>query len=226
MDMVYLNATSGSMYGNNSGTTYNVGDLVYGFARLNYTNYNNYNTPSSWTYLGASNGYYYYQIGRCTVREGSNTITYTAATAKPKLAAPSAGIKISGRNYIAEIHNNANVATTVYVTWYNASTGAYLSSTSVSPGSNGTATTSLAVSKAGSVYVTAYATASGYLTSDTTTSTACSLPKLTEPSIIGTSTEVITDTNVGYNRLMNVNVKNLNSVAVEIYVADSSTDSG
>jgi hypothetical protein len=228
---VYLSTNSTATSGKSSGTSFEYG-TVYGFVKMSSSNYNAYNIPKSWTYVTYSGGYYHYLVGS-TQADGSSyrTISYTAATAKPKLSAPSASVKTSGSNYIAELHNNANVAVTVNVTWYNASTNASLGSTTVSPGTNGTSTTTLAISKADSVYVKAYATASGYLQSDTTTSSTCA-GKLLAPTLVSVdaiaddySVEYRTNLEYSYNRYVTAVIKNPNNRSLTCIVISNDVSS-
>jgi hypothetical protein len=214
---VYLSTNSTATSGKSSGTSFEYG-IVYGFAKMSASNYHTYNIPSSWHYVTYSGGYYYYRVGSIQADGStSRTLSYTAATAMTKLSAPSASVKISGTNYVAEIHNNASVSVTANITWYNASTGAYLSSTTASPGPNGTSTVTLPTSTANSVYVSVYVSASSYLTSETIKSTTCSLPKLSAPQLVETDfSDNRSDTTSPYPYTYSLTVKNTNSVEVDL----------
>lgn len=220
---VYLSTDSKATSGKASGTSFEYG-TVYGFVKMSSTNQMAHNIPNNWTCVHYDGSTYWYRVGSIQA-DGSayRTISYTAATAKPKLSKPSVGVTISsGSNYVADVHNNVSMPVTVTVNWYNASTNAFLGSATVSPGVYGNSTTTLAVSKADSVYVEAYATASGYLQSDTTKSTVC-IGKLQAPHIISTDTvsqnyEIEYRTNVWYeySKYVTATIKNTNSIQVTV----------
>lgn len=221
MSSVYLATSSTATQGQASGYTYNAGELVYAFATLTSAQNDAYNIPSSWSYIGYYGAYYHYRIGSRYVREGSNTISYTAATAKPTLSLTSADMSLylQGNYYVLQLHNSNSTSLTANVSWYT-SGGTYISSTTVGLGSYGTSTSAvLAKSTNSSVYARVYFYATGYVKSPTVSSNTCSWPALADPEIVSEVTEVIdgADTTSGaYRYKHTVRVKNNNNIMVDV----------
>ena len=93
---VYLSKTSTATSGSASGTKFNDGDTVYGFAELAA----GYKHPSGWTKVSGTDDTEgaKYRVGSITVSKTTTSISYTAPTAKTKTLARNGNGATSGSN--------------------------------------------------------------------------------------------------------------------------------
>lgn len=223
---VYLSTNSEATSGKASGTSFEYGDgTVYGFVKMSSTNQMAHNIPNNWTCVHYDGSYYYYRVGSIRA-DGSayRTISYTAATAKPKLSQASVSISVTSGRYTIIIFNNNSTTVTVTGAWYNKSGTKVANISSFTLGSytssNGT---TVAVSQADAVYASITLSASGYISSTTTTDLVYG--KLQAPQIMSTDVtsqdyelEYRTNVTYTYNKYVTATIKNPNNVQVTLVI--------